>query len=40
MWVEDDLANVMRETAVETQYGCMRGGKLCRENPKSGTGMK
>jgi hypothetical protein len=30
----------MRGTALETAYGCVRGKKLWRVNPKSGSGMK
>jgi len=33
-------ANVMRGVALETAYGYMRGEKLCRANPVSGSGMK
>jgi hypothetical protein len=32
--------NARRGTALETAYGCLRGEKLWREKPKSGSGMK
>jgi len=37
---DDGRHNGRRARASETAYGCMGGAKLCRENPKSGTGMK